>query len=439
MTEERIELSQRERDKLKVLHEVERGHIGQREAGERLCLSVRQVRRLLARIASEGDGAIVHRLRGRQSNRKMAGEREQQILDLLRRRYADFGPTLASEHLARQGLEISRETVRQWMMRAELWKPKRRRIKAVHVWRERRSALGELVMMDSSPFKWLEDRGPQLQLIAMIDDATSRIWGRFSEHDSAEENMRTLQGWLRRYGRPVALYTDRNTIFHLARQPGVEEQLKGQPKALTQIGRALAELDIRLIAARSPQAKGRIERLFATLQDRLVKEMRLAGIHHIEEANQFLEQVFIPSWEERFIVEARQKQDAHRPLGKEHRLEQILSSRYARTVASDYTVRWRGQAWAIPRTEVSAGLRGARIEVEHRLDGSIWGKYRKSYLTMRQCTEAVRSSAIPSGPRPSGIADERKTEPKKKYIPPSDHPWRRTFLSGKKTDISTLR
>src|SRR5262249_53915310 len=159
----------------------------------------------------------------------------------------------------RQGLHISRETLRHWMIRAELWRPcRRRRIKTVHVWRQRRAAFGELVMMDSSPFRWLEERGPELQLIAMIDDASSRVWGRFAEHDSTEENMRTLEGWLRRHGRPVALYTDRNSLFRPSRAPSVDEQLQGQG-ALSQIGRALRELDIRWIAARSPQAKGRIE------------------------------------------------------------------------------------------------------------------------------------------------------------------------------------
>jgi len=314
MKEERIALSQRERDRVKVLYEVERKHLRQREAAERLGWSARHIRRLLRRVGAEGDRGLVHRLRGRPSNRKISSAVQRRIVAEVERRYRDFGPTLACEHLARQGLRVSRETLRQWLIQAGLWKPRRQRVEAVHVWRERRAAFGELVMMDSSEFRWLEERGPTLQLIAMIDDATSRFWGRLVEHDSTEENLRTLQDWLRRYGRPEALYTDRGSVFAVNRLPPLDEQLAGEP-AQSQFGRALRELpfdfahgpepaegDIRWIAAHSPQAKGRIERLFGTLQDRLVKELRLAGVHTIEQANRFLQDVFVPFWEQRFTA-----------------------------------------------------------------------------------------------------------------------------------------
>jgi len=245
MREERIELSQRERERLKVVHEIERGHLKQVEAGQRLGLSTRQVRRILQRVKEEGDRGIVHRSRGRPSNRKIPVGRRERMMAEVRRRYADFGPTLAAEKLVGQGHRVSRETLRQWMSAAGLWKPRRQRLKAVHVWRERRAAFGELVMMDSSPFRWLEERGPQLQLIALIDDATSRIWGRFAEQDTTEENLRTLQGWLERHGRPVALYTDQNSLFVTSRPAPVEEQLAGKP-ARTQFGRALSELGVEL-------------------------------------------------------------------------------------------------------------------------------------------------------------------------------------------------
>jgi Winged helix-turn helix len=444
MREERIELSQRERERLKVLHEVERGHLKQVEASQQLGLSTRQVRRILNRVQEEGDRGIVHRARGRASNRKIPVGRRERMMAEVRRRYADFGPTLAAEKLVGQGHRLSRETLRQWMSAAGLWKPQRQRLKAVHVWRERRAAFGELVMMDSSPFRWLEERGPQLQLIALIDDATSRIWGRFAEQDSTEENLRTLQGWLERHGRPVALYTDQNSLFVTSRPAQVEEQLAGKP-ARTQFGRALSELGVEWIAAHSPQAKGRIENLFGTLQDRLVKEMRLAQVNTVERANQFLAEVFVPFWEERFTAVPRQARDAHRPLGRDYRLEQILSVREARCVASDYTVRWRGQVLAIPRAEVRAGLRGARIEVEQRLEGSLWARFRGHYLSLRPCPAAPRFSTTPFGLRPPGVAENRqeqsksKSPIKRKYIPPPDHPWKRTFLNCQKADISILR
>jgi transposase len=436
METERIAMSQRERDRLRVLHEVKQKHLTQVEAAQRLNVTDRHVRRMLARLGERGDGGMVHQLRGRPSNRKLAASLEQKILARVRHRYADFGPTLAAEHLAQDGLRVSRETLRKWMIPRALWRPRRQRVKAVHVWRERRACFGELVMQDSSPFRWLEDRGPACQLIALIDDATSRIWARFAEHDSTEENLKTLEGWLRRYGRPVAHYTDRNSIFRTTRPAQWAEQLRGDP-ARTQFGRALNELGIAWIAAHSPQAKGRIERLFETLQDRLVKEMRLAGINTLEAANRFLELHFIPEWEQRFTVAPRKPRNAHRPLEPDHRLEEILSVRVARQVAQDHTVSWEGNHWGVSREDVRAGLRGAQVEIERRLDGSHWLRFRGHYLPLRHCPEPPSRAASPSGLRPPGPAAKKNKQPKPKYIPPPQHPWR-TFLYGRKPDISTL-
>ncbi len=445
MEMERIALSQRERDRWKVLHEVQQKHLTQVEAAVRLKVTDRQVRRMLLRLRERGDHSLVHGLRGQPSNRKLAARFEQKILARLRQRYADFGPTLAAEHLAQEGLSVSRETLRKWMTQAALWRPRAQRVKTVHVWRERRASFGELVMQDSSPFRWLEDRGPACQLIALIDDATSRIWGRFTEHDTTEENLRTLQGWLRRYGRPLAHYTDKASIFRKAGPQPLPEQLRGEPLR-TQFGRALHELGIEWIAAHSPQAKGRIERLFETLQDRLVKEMRLAGIDSILGANHFLETRFLPEWEQRFTVVPRLSRNAHRPLSREQHLEEILSVRVARRVAEDHTVSWDGNRWGIVREEVCAGLRGAAVEIERRLDGSHWLRYRGRYLRLHSCSEPSRMSASPSGLRPPGLAEQAprpKNKIKPKYHVPANHPWRkpwkRTFLSGENPDISTLR
>jgi transposase len=443
MEPERIELSARERDRLKVLQQVEERKMKQVEAARRLQLSDRHVRRLLRRVRQEGDRGIVHRLRGRPSNRRIEPAWQQRILARVRQRYADFGPTLASEHLVAGGLAVSRETLRKWMSAAGLWRPRHQRLERVHVWRERRAAFGELVMWDSSPFAWLEERGPQCHLIAMIDDATSRIGGRFAEHDSSEENLRVLEGWLGRYGRPLAFYTDKASLFRINQAPRLPEQLAGRV-AETQIRRALRELDIDWIAAHSPQAKGRIENLFGTLQDRLVKEMRLAGVNTLEEANRFFPITFVPWWEQRFAVPPRSPEDAHRRLDRTHRLEHILSVRMERTVAQDATVVWRGQRWGVPREQVCAGLRGARAQIERRLDGRHWLRFRGRYLELRPCAAASFCAASPSGLRPPGLAAQNeKAKPKHKYTPPPDHPWRRpwkrTLLLGIKPDISTLR
>jgi len=291
-------------------------------------------------------------------------------------------------------------------------------------------------MQDSSPFRWLEERGPACQLIALIDDATSRVWARFTEHDTTEENLRTLGGWLRRYGRPLAHYTDKNSIFRTAGSAAVSEQLRGEAGARSQFGRALGELRIEWIAAQSPQAKGRIERLFETLQDRLVKEMRLAGIASLEAANHFLETRFLPEWEERFTVVPRHPRNAHRRLGREHRLEEILSVRVARKVADDHTVSWDGNRWGVPREEVCAGLRGASVEIERRLDGSHWLRFRNRYLRLRPCPEPAPRAVSPSGLRPPGLTAHPVSKTRKS-VPPQ-HPWR-TFQYGRKPDISTLR
>src|SRR6266853_1627795 len=390
METERITLSQRERDRLKVLHEVQLKHLSQLAAAERLKVTDRQVRRMLLRIREHGDGALVHGLRGRPSNRKLAARLEQKVLARVGQRYADFGPTLAAEHLAKDGFRVSRETLRTWMTKAAFWHPRSQRVKKIHVWRERRASFGELVMQDSSPLRWLEDRGPACQLIALIDDATSRIWGRFTEHDTTEENLRTFGGWVRRYGRPLVHYTDKNSIFRKAGPQPLPEQLRG--------------------------------------------------------ANHFLEMRFLPEWEQRFTVAARNPRNAHRRLGREQHLEEILSVRVARRVAQDHTVSWDGNRWGVLREEVCAGLRGAAVEIERRLDGSHWLRYRGRYLHLRPCPEPVRRSASPSGLRPPGLA-ERTQKPqnqiKPKYHVPADHPWRRpwkrTFLSGGNPDISTLR
>ena len=435
METERIALSQRERDRLRVLHEVKQKQITQIEAGRRLKVSDRQIRRLLFRFGEQGDRAVIHGLRGRASNRKFAARLEQKILSRVRQRYADFGPTLASEHLAQEGLPVSRETLRKWMAKASLWRPRAQRVKTVHVWRERRASFGELVMQDSSPFRWLEERGPACQLIAVIDDATSRFYARFTEHDSTEENLRTFGEWVRRYGRPVAHYTDRNSIFRTTRPSVLAEQLQGEA-ARSQFGRALKELGIEWIAAHSPQAKGRIERLFETLQDRLVKEMRLAGIDNIAAANHFLEMHFLPVWEKRFTVAPRRRRNAHRRLDREQCLEEILSVRVARKVADDHTVSWDGNRWGVPREEVCAGLRGAQVEIERRLDGSHWLRFRGRYLRLRYCPEPAPRAVSPSGLRPPGLTANPLTKVHKG--PPANHPWR-TFQYCRKPDISTLR
>jgi DNA-binding Lrp family transcriptional regulator len=437
MEGERVAFSQKERDRLKELHGVLCGELKQREAAKRLGLSVRQVKRLCRRIKKMGDKGVIHALRGRRSNRRIDPKVEAKAVSFLGKDvYRGFGPTLAAEHLSRRGIaQVGRETTRKWMSAAGLWRPRPRHVVEVHTWRERRASFGELVLMDTSDHEWLEKRGHRLKLIGMIDDATSRVIARFVEEDSSEENLRTLRGWLERYGRPVALYTDKNSLF-VNNPPLVQEQIHGKP--LTNVGQALLELGIEWIPAHSPQAKGRVERLFGTFQDRLVKELRVARVKSLDGANAFLKETFLPFWEERFTVEARNPQDAHRHLGQAFNLDSILCLREERTVASDYTLQLYGKKLAIARRDVLPGLRHARVLVEQRLDGTLWVRFKKTRIPL---TPVPNDAPVitPSGLRPPGAITKKKPHWTPKSRPAPDHPWRGTFLLGRKRDTSTLR
>ncbi len=257
-----------DRDRLKVLHEVTKGHIRQSQAAQELGLSRRWVKKLVGRMRQQGDRGVMHRLRGRGSNRKIPEAVRRRALALIEKQrreqqWHDYGPTLLAEELAAEhGLEVSRETLRQWMMEAKLWRARRARAEKVHTWRPRRERCGELVQWDTSEHEWLEGRGPKLYLIAMIDDATSRVVARFVRSDSSEENLRLLGTYLERYGRPVEFYTDKASLF--CTTPKAVHHRDAPEQQPTQIGRALRELGIGWIAAHSPQAKGRIERFFGT-------------------------------------------------------------------------------------------------------------------------------------------------------------------------------
>jgi len=383
--EELLVMSQKERDRLQVLHEADKRHITQREAAGQMGVSERWVRKLLARMRKEGDRAVIHRLRGRCSNRKIPDAARKKVVGLVRKEYGDFGPTLASEYLAeRHQVEVSRETLRGWMIQAQLWKPRRAHLEGVHTWRPRRAQGGELVQWDTSEHDWLEGRGEKLYLIAMIDDASSRAVARFVQHDSTAENLRLLRTYLRRWGRPLAFYTDKASLFQTSRPQQRDEQLQGQLPQ-TQIGRALRELGIEWIPAHSPQAKGRIERFFQTAQDRLVKGLRKAEADTLAAAQQYLERGYLPLWNRRFTVAAANPTEAHRPLGPEHDLAAILSHVENRVVAPDYTVQFYRRRYQIAREAVRTGLRGARVRVEQRLDGSVAVRFREHYLPVREC------------------------------------------------------
>jgi transposase len=384
---ERIAMSQEERDKLEWLKRASDKLISQREAAEKIGVSDRWVRKLLKRMKKQGDAVAVHGLRGRASNRKIAAQTQQRTIELLKQpNWHDFGPTFASEQLAkRHGIEVSDETVRRWMIEAGLWKPGIRRVEEAHYWRPRRTAFGELVQWDTSEHDWLEGRGPVRYLVRLIDDATSWSWGRFVERDATPFNMAVLWEYLERNGRMVDVYTDRDSMFAVPPQPGESKDQQREADRLTQLGRALRELGIGSILAYSPQAKGRIERSFLTAQDRLVKDLRLAGVSTMETANTFLEKEYWPEWNARFARPVQEFPNQHRALTEQLELAAILCHVEQRVIGNDYTFSFAGRRYQIARQQVQGGMRHQQLRVELRLDGELKARYQGSYVNIAEC------------------------------------------------------
>ena len=415
-------LSEKERDRLKVLHEVKQRHLTQSQAAEQVGMSERGFRKLLKRFRENKDSAVVHGLRGRRSNRGLTEETASKAVQVVRQEYRDFGPTLAAEYLDKDlQISLSRETLRQLMIREGLWKAKTQKISEVHVWRPRRSCQGELVQWDTSVHAWLEDRGPgKMYLIALIDDASSSLFGRFVPADSSEQHRRVLRAYVERYGRPLAVYTDKASLFQPTLAPGWKTEEPG-PKSETQMGRAFRELGIEWIAAHSPQAKGRIERCFGTLQDRLVKGLRRVGAGTLEAANEYLEREFLKDWNERFTVQPDSGVNAHRPASQALDLESILSHVEQREVTNDYTVAWDGGRWQIPKAAVRPGLRRSSIRVEERLDGTLQTRIGEQFVKLTVCAKAVKCE----------ITSERKRPARRHVPPPGQSRWMQHFSLAK--------
>lgn len=414
---ERLTMSRKERRRLELCGRIERGELTAVKAAELAGLSYRQMKRVCQRYRQESDRGLVHRLRGRPSNRHTDPAERERALALYRERYADFGPKLATEYLAREHqLAVGVETLRRWLMREGLWQVKRKR--SVHRrWRERKECKGEMLQMDGSHHEWFEERRDGACLMVMIDDATNFTYARFFEGETTAASMLTFWRYVERNGLPDSLYVDRAGIYEPTRWAKMDEDL-AERGPLTQFGRAMEELGVKVILARSPQAKGRVERRNGLLQDRLVKAMRLSNINDLEAANRYLEETFLPQLNRQFNVEPKQPADVHRPVPEDVRLAHVLSFQDSRLVQNDWTVSWRGRRLQLSEANQKLVMARQRVLVCEQLDGRITLVHRGRELEW----EEVGRKKKPKGPpgQPTGLGRIK--------CPDAKHPWRRDLF-----------
>jgi len=422
-------MSKKELTRLEVMQRLKAKRLRQREASQMLGISVRQVKRLYHNFLASGAKGLVSQKRGQASNHRLSAEVVQQARDLIYARYHDFGPTLAHEKLVeKHKLNISDESVRKLMIGEGLWKPKRARRVEVHQMRERRACFGELIQIDGSDHDWFEGRGPRSTLLVYIDDASGQLlelW--FVEHESFFGYAQATRHYLERYGRPIAFYSDKHGIFRVN-----QNQDRGTSAGITQFGRALEELDIQIVCANSPQAKGRVERANQTLQDRLVKELRLEGISDRERANAYLE-TFRQDFNRRFAQPPRSRHDAHRPLLATDDLEHILSHQETRTLTKNLTLQYDRATYQIQTERPSYALRNAQVTVCQKANGEVTILYQNKPLAFSLFQSQPRQAREVT----SKTIDAELHPPEKAHKPAADHPWRRSY-KGPQTESAKV-
>lgn len=353
-------MSAKERDRLAVFAKVKHKQLTVVEAARELHISLRQARRVWARYRRDGDAGLVHRLRGRPSNNRTPEGVRDRIIKRYLQQYSDFGPTFACEKLAGDGLPVSPDTLTALLKDRHLWQPRRRRAKH-RKRRPRRACFGSLVQLDGSHHDWFEGRSSPCVLMVMIDDATNRMLARFYPAETTEAALDLFGRWTRRYGLPRSVYPDRHSIY----------QDQNDHERLTQFARAMKELQVRLILARSPQAKGRVERRNALLQDRLVKELRLRKIRSMQQANAFLEHRYLAELNDRFSIPPQKAADLHRLPPADRPIEQILCIKEDRVVGNDWCVRWNNRWLQIAATHAPLHLPGRKVELRQTASGDL--------------------------------------------------------------------
>jgi transposase len=415
-----LQMSAKELSRLEVMQRLTQTRMSQTEAGKILSLSVRQIKRLLKVYRKQGAAGLVSKHRGRKANNRLSEEVKRKALNLLKTKYQGFGPTLAHEKLVeREKLKLSDESVRQLMIEEGLWKPRKAKKVVIHQLRERRACFGELVQIDGSPHDWFEGRAERCVLLVFIDDATGQLVQLlFVECESFFSYCQAAQGYFQQYGKPVALYSDKHGIFR------VNVPSTGTGEALTQFGRAMQELDIQIICANSPQAKGRVERVIQTLQDRLPKELRLRGISHMTEGNAYLPE-FLQDFNQRFAVDARSSVDAHRPLTPKEDLARILTWQETRTLSKNLTLQFQKTVYQIQTDRPTYALRQAQVTVCVNAQEEITILYNGKILPYSIYKQQAKQAEIVSAKQLDLALKAKRLPPK----PAPDHPWRRGFAT----------
>ena len=406
-------MSKKEVTRMEVMQRIEAKRLKQKKAAEMLRVSERHIRRLLRAYRQLGTEGLVSKRRGKPSNNQLKRALKQQAIDLIYSQYPDFGPTLAHEKLTeKHGLELSRETVRKLMITEGIWKPKKVKKLVVHQMRERRACLGELVQIDGSPHAWFEERGEKCNLLVFIDDATGRLMELyFTPGETTFGYFAATERYLTRYGKPATFYSDKNSIFKV----NMKNALTGS--GMTQYGRAMKELDIEIICANTPQAKGRVERAIQILQDRLVKEMRLRDISSMVAANEYAAE-FIADYNARFAVEPKSSHNMHRSLLPNEDLTQIFTWQTQRTLSKNLTLQYKKVVYQIQTSRPSYAMRKAPVTIREDSQGEIAILYKGQSLDYTIYQKQQRQAEVVS----SKAIDEKLKKPPK---PGKDHPWRR--------------
>lgn len=409
--EDIIAMTQGELKRLHVIRKALDKLITQAEAAGIIGICLRQAQRIVKAVKVEGDKGVIHKSRGQLSNRALPNKIKDKALKLYKEKYHDFGPTLGSEKLFEiDKIKLNDETLRLWLLQAGIAYKKRKK-RPHRQWRERKHSFGEMVQMDGSHHDWFESRCPACVLMGYIDDATGRPFARFYPYEGTLPAMDSFKRYVAKYGVPASVYLDKHPTYKSTKKQTIEEELNNA-EPLSQFSRAVKELGVDVIYANSPQAKGRIERLFNSFQNRLIKEMRLRGIKSTKEGNMFLKH-YLPAYARRFAVQPANDTDLHRPLSQRVDLDAVFCVKTMRVLRNDFTVAYNGKLY-----QVKDNPNAEKVTIEERANGSMHITYRDSNLKFKEITTRPKKQ------------EKEPQVPKEPYIPPRTAAWRRFRLPG---------